>query len=128
MSDHGRTPYREWEVEVVRIDGLKTGTLENVRVPMHRMGKPELHSFLRALLAKHSSQDAESLLENFVNRRRGNPTYRPNWELKDSFDAEKGRIGYYCGELPLFAYATYPLADAEVAAIVEIQSQNRNVM
>jgi hypothetical protein len=119
---------KAWEICVVRIDGLKSGTLESVHVPMHKMGKPELQSFLKALLAKHSLQDAESLLENFVNRRKGDPQFRSAWELKDSFDQEKKRSGYYCGETPLFAFATYPLAEAEVAAIAKIQSQNRKAM
>jgi hypothetical protein len=115
---------KAWEICVIRIDGLRSGTLESVHVPMHKMGKPELQSFLKALLAKHSSQDAESLLEHFVNRRKGDPQYRSAWELKNSFDKEKRRSGYYCGETPLFAFATYPLAEAEVVAIAKTQSQN----
>ena len=117
----------KWDIRVIRIDGTNTRELEHVGVPSHRLEKSDLSTFLKALLSKHSGQDAESLLENFVNGRKGSPPKRSSWELVDFFDPKKKSHGYYCGEKPLFATASLPLSDEAVAFYKRVRAENRGV-
>jgi hypothetical protein len=119
---------QEWDIAIIRVDGKNTGELENTKVPCNRMGELDLQIFLKALLAKHSGEDAKSLLEHFVNGRQGSPQRSSRWKIKKFFDEQKKSHGYYCGEKPLFAVASLPLSDVEVAFFKKVQAENRNTV
>ena len=111
---------KEWDIHVVRIDGMNTGELEHICVPTYRMSEDDLEIFLKALLAKHSNQDADSLLENFVNKRRGEPFRRSSWNLRRSIDTDKKLYVCGCGEKPLFAWASLPMSDEQPYARITL--------
>jgi len=84
-----------------------------------------LHVFLKALLAKHFKGGTAELLTRFVNRRRGDPHFSDDWELRPFFDVEKKCHGYSCGAKPLIAFASQRLSDAEIALYERVKRENR---
>ena len=115
----------EWEVEIVRIDGKNTAVLEQFTVSQNRMSVVELGCFVRALMAKHSNSSGKELLEHFVNNRKGGTIRRNTWDLKFYSDIGNNRLGYSCGEPPLYAVAWETISSEKAAALKIIFDQNK---
>ena len=115
----------DWEVKILRIDGKNTGVLEQLAVSQNRMSVGELGCFVKALMAKHSNSSGEELLEHFVNNRKGGTPRRKTWDLKFHSDLDNNRVGYCCGEPPLYAVAWETISAEKAAALKVIFDQNK---
>lgn len=113
---------KKWDVQIVSIDGPRTGELEHLQIPVNRMSSTGLDLFLKVLLAKHSGCDAESLLPFFVNNRRGYPVRQTNWDVRHFFDVERMKCGISCGDGPIFASAYLPMTESMATFVTEQRS------
>jgi hypothetical protein len=111
---------KEWEITILRVDGIRTIELERINIPCHKLNDEALNYFLKALLAKHTQCDASHMFSFFVNDRKGYPRQQTQWEPKEFFDFEQMKCGVWCAQGQICAVASLPMSQ-QVAEFIKEQ-------
>src|SRR5438552_2783008 len=94
-----------WEIQV----GRKVEIILEFFVPAHKLQANALKAFLIALVARYRTATPEEMLFYYVNKTRGRPTRLPFANITPTFDFEKRRVGFFCGEWECYARAEHEI-------------------
>ena len=80
----------------------------------------DIKAFLKAVVARYSSDGPEDMALYYLNKRQGAPSRLPFADVMPVHNA----YGYYCGDWDCYAYATQELDEVTAQALKEILRVN----
>lgn len=110
-----------WEIRV----GRKTNVLADFHVAAHKLQKNTRAAFLKALVARYSTDTPEEMLAFYVNKTHRAPERLPFAEVRPSYDLDRRRIGYWCGDWDCYASATQEIDAGNAEAMKRVIEQNK---
>ena len=109
----------QWRILV----GRKAGLIADFYMPAHRLMVNDIQAFLKAVVARYSSDGPEDMALYYLNKRRGAPSRLPFADVMPVRDPDVW--GYYCGDWDCYASATQVLDEDAAKALKEMLRVNR---
>lgn len=95
-----------WTITV----GRKQNVIAEFTVPAHNLQRKAREAFLRALVARYSTDTPQEMLHYYANRTRG---YPPIPDVRWNPQPDRLQNGYFFGDWECYASAMYEIRQAE---------------